>query len=1260
MPFVDKPSPDTLEPLPRFPAQPTQEPQEGPGALATTAAAMEEFWPTTRLAQSLEGISDPSVSPAAQPGYDPTDHIPSRHLEHADEYRHLDNPAQVAEKTAELDHSAINMGIIHRGGALGTAVAAAGGLIDPINVATMALLPEAAPTRAGNIARLALANAAVSAGQDVVNNALGMDTSMKGSALNIGGAAVVGGVFGTFAKRIPLKTLERLGREASADLHAPMPEQAPAMLEPSPVAGPAQPSVIEHAERQGAAELHGKEEAGFKGELDVKPPERRPPAYVPPAPEPAAKPRPGFTPDIDPQRMSLTEALAVSRGAEAESHGLSIKEAEQQGLDPEELKAARFGSRRVFTKGGMSFDEAAQILHQHGYPVVDEAGNYSPNALLESLDAELRGERRYSHHADDYLQAVAQHEKASEHADRLAAGEEISQEKPEVKAKPEAESDISFDVEAFEKEKAEEEKLAEGNTALEHPLPGEPAYVNPEMQSTMGAAAVHERTTEELTTAAGGQGYTKTVGKIAPGGRLMNSTFTKVRQLAMELGNIAGTLEMHYRDMKSPDPIERLLWRHIDGTRAQAFMALKQGLSDYLERVRKEGGTPLSSREFWEQVPRAMRRGDKSDIPEVAKLAQQLRGEIFEPWFKRAEAAGMLKGQETHDLWAESYMMRLYDQQKIRADRGGWLKLLRDGFIEQKVDPAEATDIAHQVDRRVGGSELGKMDSQVADGIVPKSGRTKARALHMPDTKLEPYLSNDIHHLVGSYLRTMVPEVLMTERFGTRDLTDQLQAIGDEAAHLIEQARAQGDNGRIESLVAEREANVKDLKAVRDVLYGNYGVPKDPGAWYIRAGRMLRQVNVSRMLGGATFKHFPDLANTVLRFGAGNTMEVIGKLATSLDAIRLTSAEAKRMGLMIEMVNNTTSGALWDSLSHSQFPEQRFMRGFNKFFTTITGESPFINSIQAITSKLAEQEILRSAARVAGARDRGVSDLAGALDKNRLAELNASGIDTGLLLRIAQQDAMKGQTVNGLRFGMSETWADQEAARALESAIERSTHGISMRPGVMDKPLFMNTEAGKFLLQFRSFEFAASRLVGLPTLQGLAHGDVRAMQGLLTQLAMGAAGYVAYQKAVGQRIESNPKKLLTEMMERTNLMGWLGNLIFPAIHQFGFKDFSRWYDKDPVSLLGPSAEMAADLYRSQLPGRVYQGLFGQADGQEKLPFRRADMHFVRKLSPYNQVWYMRRALDNLEDAVGDQFNLPGKSLADYRAEREREGNPLLQ
>ena len=94
----------------------------------------------------------------------------------------------------------------------------------------------------------------------------------------------------------------------------------------------------------------------------------------------------------DPREDSILQWLAKH------PKGLSSEEAVAQGLDPADMRssAARVGLKRAFRQGGMSFDEAAEALHQAGYPVADAAGHYDPNALLDAVDGELRGKPAYS------------------------------------------------------------------------------------------------------------------------------------------------------------------------------------------------------------------------------------------------------------------------------------------------------------------------------------------------------------------------------------------------------------------------------------------------------------------------------------------------------------------------------------------------------------------------------------------------------------------------------------------------------------------------------------------------------------------------------------------------------------------------------------------------------------------------------------------------------------------------------------------------
>lgn len=77
----------------------------------------------------------------------------------------------------------------------------------------------------------------------------------------------------------------------------------------------------------------------------------------------------------------------------AKAGGVNWDQARKQGgFDPAESGRRGFGILRVFKKnGGMTLDGMAEALSQYGYPVTDADGNYTVNALLDAMDAALRG-----------------------------------------------------------------------------------------------------------------------------------------------------------------------------------------------------------------------------------------------------------------------------------------------------------------------------------------------------------------------------------------------------------------------------------------------------------------------------------------------------------------------------------------------------------------------------------------------------------------------------------------------------------------------------------------------------------------------------------------------------------------------------------------------------------------------------------------------------------------------------------------------------
>ena len=94
----------------------------------------------------------------------------------------------------------------------------------------------------------------------------------------------------------------------------------------------------------------------------------------------------------DARRDSILQYLA------RHDKGLDSKEAEAQGIDKADMgsREAKVGIKRAFRKGGISFDHAAEMLSEAGYPVFDEKGHYDPNVLLDRISNELAGRKSFS------------------------------------------------------------------------------------------------------------------------------------------------------------------------------------------------------------------------------------------------------------------------------------------------------------------------------------------------------------------------------------------------------------------------------------------------------------------------------------------------------------------------------------------------------------------------------------------------------------------------------------------------------------------------------------------------------------------------------------------------------------------------------------------------------------------------------------------------------------------------------------------------
>lgn len=120
-------------------------------------------------------------------------------------------------------------------------------------------------------------------------------------------------------------------------------------------------------------------------------------------------------------------------------------------------------------------------------------------------------------------------------------------------------------------------------------------------------------------------------------------------------------------------------------SRGAVVQAMEKQKAAYLEA--RKGGLAMPEADFREEVGKAMRRNDQSDIPGVSAAAAAWRTHVIEPLKQRAIANGLLPA-DVSVTTADSYFSRMYNRPKIEANSEEFRAVVRDwvsGSLETEI-----------------------------------------------------------------------------------------------------------------------------------------------------------------------------------------------------------------------------------------------------------------------------------------------------------------------------------------------------------------------------------------------------------------------------------------------------------------------------------------------------------------------------------------------------------------------------------------------
>ena len=704
-----------------------------------------------------------------------------------------------------------------------------------------------------------------------------------------------------------------------------------------------------------------------------------------------------------------------------------------------------------------------------------------------------------------------------------------------------------------------------------------------------------------------------------------------------------------------------------EATLSRGLLANALEKHNKLYRQYKNGGGKLRPYEFNQAVSRALRNGDVSDIPEAGLSAKAFRQDLYEPIKKNAIEVGLLP-EDVDVSTAVSYLNRRWNKDAINANLpqfiskvSDWLKSEDVRFRAQadafrsfegpmskaqreagekslRMDEAKKADarydsetgladddyyqdIADRISQRISVNHSLPYDWKIGEGStggkvngVEKAGVFKERVFNIPDNLVEEFLENDIEMLANSYARSTAIDIEMMRRYGTTSLDGFKTEIANDYTAL--QVKAKNEAERIK-LGKKSKRDQDRLQAMYDRIRGVYNIP-DPDNPWVRAGRVARNLNYMRFMGGVVASSIPDIARIFMAEGFGRTFSKgLVPLVSNLRAFKMSAKEARQYGVGAELLLQGRSKLISD-VDDYVTPTTRFERGVQ----SMTDKFGRINLMDYWTTSVKQLHAVTMQNSI-------IDDLLKGVIDPRLKRLGITDTDATLMMEQLKKHADKGE---GLWLSNARNWDDPALERKWGAMIAKESRRVIVEPG-QEKPLFMSTELGKTIGQFRSFMFSSTQRMTIATLQGQ---DRNAVGGVLTLISLGMLTYAFKQWNADRELSDDPAAWLAEGIDRS---GVLGSIM--EINNTVEKASSNGIGLRP--LLGIEAQASRFVSRSMaenLMGPTFGSLLENTmrvmnAGLTPGDWTDADTRAMRRLIPYQNLFFIRQGLDRIEEEVGD-------------------------
>ncbi len=673
----------------------------------------------------------------------------------------------------------------------------------------------------------------------------------------------------------------------------------------------------------------------------------------------------------------------------------------------------------------------------------------------------------------------------------------------------------------------------------------------------------------------------------------------------------------------------------------------------------------LNRRQFNEEVAKALRSG-KSDIPEVKEAADYFQNTLYNPIKQKLIDQRMLT-EDVDVTTAVNYVNRIYDKERIKANLptftskvSKWLQNKDSELFEQAklaqtklekatgeeatklqelidkaefkagkdFEPQDYDELARQIAQRIMGTPDGRLpyDWKIGEGSQRQGnvksvnyalrGPLKSRVFTIDDADIEEFLISDIEILASKYIQQTATDIELQRAFNSVDLTAEKKKIDDWYLEKMDDSKLT-DKQRLD-LDKKRESDLNDITGMLERMRGVYALPSN-NIWS-RIGRSARDLNYLRFMGGVTISSLPDIMRVVMAEGFLKTMSGgLKPLIANTKNFKLAADELQDYGIGIDAIGGVTgkSAIIGDIADYTQggtLVERGLRVGADTYGT--------VNVLDTWTGGIKQLHAVVMQNRIFNDLEKGIYD-------KRLGRLGISKENADAMY---QQVRKHGRKKNDVWITNSGNWDSPDLAQMYGAAMRKESDRVIVIPG-QEKPLFMSSEMGTIIGQFRSFTFSSTQRVLIAGLQGQDHNSIG---GAFSLISMGMFVYYIKQLERGQPLSDDPKAWVMEGIDRSGAAGILGeaNMMFEKIsgNTLGMRpllDIDAFSSKFVAhsmsqSILGPTfGSLLTDTFKA----------LNTAASEGELT--ESDIRNIRRMLPYNNLTGFRKAVDALEERLGD-------------------------